>query len=172
MKQSIQLKLGQHLTMTPQLQQAIRLLQLSALELNVEIQDALESNMMLEPAEEGADAPDAEASANDSDDAEFEAAFEVGGGDPADQETQAQQHDIPEELPVDSNWDEIYDGMPASAPRSQASEESLGDFERDSSAGESLSEHMMWQLNLTPITENDRVRAIAVIDARHRVGYQ
>ena len=47
MKQSLQLKLGQHLTMTPQLQQAIRLLQLSAMELSVEIQEALESNMML-----------------------------------------------------------------------------------------------------------------------------
>ena len=42
MKQSIQLKLGQHLTMTPQLQQAIRLLQLSSLELTAEVQDALD----------------------------------------------------------------------------------------------------------------------------------
>ena len=52
MKQSIQLRLGQHLTMTPQLQQAIRLLQLSTLELREEIQDALDSNLMLENAEE------------------------------------------------------------------------------------------------------------------------
>ena len=44
MKQSLQLKIGQHLTMTPQLQQAIRLLQLSSLELKTEVQDALESN--------------------------------------------------------------------------------------------------------------------------------
>jgi RNA polymerase sigma-54 factor len=47
MKQSLQLKLGQHLTMTPQLQQAIRLLQLSTLELQTEIQEALETNPML-----------------------------------------------------------------------------------------------------------------------------
>ena len=51
MKQSIQLRLGQNLTMTPQLQQAIRLLQLSSLELSSEIQEALESNPMLEIAE-------------------------------------------------------------------------------------------------------------------------
>jgi len=51
MKQSIQLRLGQNLTMTPQLQQAIRLLQLSSLELSSEIQEALESNPMLEVAE-------------------------------------------------------------------------------------------------------------------------
>ncbi|MGB5339139.1 MAG: RNA polymerase factor sigma-54, partial [Gammaproteobacteria bacterium] len=48
MKQSLQLRLGQNLTMTPQLQQAIRLLQLSTLELQAEVQDALESNPMLE----------------------------------------------------------------------------------------------------------------------------
>ena len=42
MKVSLQLKLGQQLTMTPQLQQAIRLLQLSTLDLQNEIQEALE----------------------------------------------------------------------------------------------------------------------------------
>ncbi|MFB3090864.1 MAG: RNA polymerase factor sigma-54, partial [Gammaproteobacteria bacterium] len=52
MKPSLQLKIGQSLTMTPQLQQAIRLLQLSSMELQVEIQEALESNMMLESVED------------------------------------------------------------------------------------------------------------------------
>ena len=47
MKQTLTLKLGQHLTMTPQLQQAIRLLQLSTLDLQLEIQQAIESNPML-----------------------------------------------------------------------------------------------------------------------------
>src|SRR6478609_7309525 len=56
MKQSLQLKLGQQLTMTPQLQQAIRLLQLSTLDLQQEIQEALESNPMLE-IEEAFDSP-------------------------------------------------------------------------------------------------------------------
>ncbi|MEF8834307.1 MAG: RNA polymerase factor sigma-54, partial [Halofilum sp. (in: g-proteobacteria)] len=53
MKQTLQLRLGQQLTMTPQLQQAIRLLQLSSLELQTEIQATLESNPMLETDEEG-----------------------------------------------------------------------------------------------------------------------
>src|SRR5690606_22668148 len=52
MKQSLQLKLGQQLTMTPQLQQAIRLLQLSTLDLQAEIQEALDSNPMLEVTDE------------------------------------------------------------------------------------------------------------------------
>src|SRR3569832_1749667 len=57
MKQSLQLRLGQHLTMTPQLQQAIRLLQLSPLELQAEVQQALESNPLLELAEENEQVP-------------------------------------------------------------------------------------------------------------------
>ena len=48
MKQSLQLRIGQSLTMTPQLQQAIKLLQMSTLDLQQEIQQALDSNMMLE----------------------------------------------------------------------------------------------------------------------------
>ncbi len=58
LKQSLQLKLGQTLTMTPQLQQAIRLLQLPVLELNAQIQEALEENLMLE-VEDLPDAPQA-----------------------------------------------------------------------------------------------------------------
>ena len=55
MKQSLQLKLGQQLTMTPQLQQAIRLLQLSTMDLQQEIQQAIDSNPMLEVADEDND---------------------------------------------------------------------------------------------------------------------
>lgn len=56
MKQTLQLKLGQQLAMTPQMQQAIRLLQVPAIELQAEIQEALESNMMLEVVDEEPDA--------------------------------------------------------------------------------------------------------------------
>ena len=48
MKQALQLKLSQHLALTPQLQQSIRLLQLSTLELNAEIEQALQDNPLLE----------------------------------------------------------------------------------------------------------------------------
>ena len=54
-KLSLKLKLGQQLTMTPQLQQAIRLLQMPVLELNAQLQEVLETNIMLE-LEEPADA--------------------------------------------------------------------------------------------------------------------
>ena len=52
MKHSLQLKLSQHLTLTPQLQQSIRLLQLSTLELNQEIETFLQENPLLERDEE------------------------------------------------------------------------------------------------------------------------
>jgi len=52
MKHSLQLKLGQHLTLTPQLQQSIRLLQLSTLELNQELEQMLQDNPLLEREEE------------------------------------------------------------------------------------------------------------------------
>ena len=54
MKQTLQLKLTQHLTLTPQLQQSIRLLQLSTLELNAEVDRMLQENPLLE-REEGED---------------------------------------------------------------------------------------------------------------------
>ncbi|MBT8121278.1 MAG: RNA polymerase factor sigma-54, partial [Gammaproteobacteria bacterium] len=64
MKQSLQLRIGQHLTMTPQLQQAIRLLQLSTIELQTEVQEALESNPMLDEDDgSGNETPDGEATA-------------------------------------------------------------------------------------------------------------
>ena len=53
LKPSLQLRLGQTLTMTPQLQQAIRLLQLPALELQAHIRELLETNVMLEPTDDG-----------------------------------------------------------------------------------------------------------------------
>ena len=55
LKPALQLRLGQQLTMTPQLQQAIRLLQLPIVELEMEIQQALEGNVMLEQVEESAE---------------------------------------------------------------------------------------------------------------------
>ena len=52
LKPTLQLRLGQQLTMTPQLQQAIRLLQLPALELQQHVREALESNVMLESVDD------------------------------------------------------------------------------------------------------------------------
>src|SRR5271167_1887833 len=57
LKPSLQLRIGQQLTMTPQLQQAIRLLQLPSLDLQAHVRETLETNVMLEAEDEGLDAP-------------------------------------------------------------------------------------------------------------------
>ncbi|MEQ8495210.1 MAG: RNA polymerase factor sigma-54, partial [Gammaproteobacteria bacterium] len=173
MKQSLQLKLGQHLTMTPQLQQAIRLLQLSAMELSTEIQEALESNMMLEVADgdESLGDDDRREKRDDSGDAELEAPHEVGGGDPGDEDAPVAAADIPEELPVDTEWDEIYDTMLTAGGTAPAPEVDGTEYERAGSLDESLAEHLLWQLNLTPLSDTDRTIALAIVDALDRDGY-
>lgn len=153
MKQSLQLRLGQHLTMTPQLQQAIRLLQLSTLELQTEVQQALESNLMLE------EAPEEESSI-------------VGANGEADRtspEADVQPLDIPEELPVDSAWDDIYDAAPTF---SSAAEEGGGpEIENQRSIGTSLKDHLYWQIGLSHLSDTDKIIAAALIDAIDEDGY-
>ena len=164
MKHSLQLKISQSLTMTPQLQQAIRLLQLSSLELQTEIQDALESNMMLELEEEEV------ASVNGGD----------GTGEPglkpAESNVEMSEinndidaENIPEDLPVDSGWDDIYDGSAAYGRSMEPGEPVNMDFQ--DTQEQTLRDHLMWQLNLTPTTETDKVIAMAIIDALDDDGY-
>jgi len=157
MKQTLQLKMGQQLTMTPQLQQAIRLLQLSTLDLQQEIQEALESNPLLERlevddgSEERSDTPTSAVEANDQVTAE-----EVQSADA-----------IPTDLPVDTNWDEVYESGAGSTSGSSSSggDDDYNDFESYTAAGETLQDALLWQLNLTPMSEQDRMIAMTLIDS-------
>jgi RNA polymerase sigma-54 factor len=159
MKQSLQLKLGQQLTMTPQLQQAIRLLQLSTLELQQEIQEALESNPMLEMQEESDAAPANEAS-NDT-------PAKSDSNTEREQETDSPewQENIPNELPVDSNWEDVYQSSPPATASTAAGSETDFDFESRNGSTDTLQDHLRWQLNLTPMSDIDRLIALAIIDA-------
>lgn len=158
MKQSLQLKLGTQLTMTPQLQQAIRLLQLSTLDLQQEVQAALDGNPMLETETEEA-APD---SNTPEPQAQIESSAEP---DPppeqAIEERELAEGDwnqsIPDELPVDSRWDDVY----TSHNGGMEGEES--GFERNSTT-DSLQDHLRWQLNLTPLSELDKSIGENLID--------
>ena len=183
MKPSIQLRLTQHLTMTPQLQQAIRLLQLSTLDLKQEIQDALESNPLLETVEEGeirergrldtaASRSEADTGANGgSDGADDTMGPDDRDYDPrdAEPELQAVPTDLPQELPVDSAWEDIYE--PVLPPSSGARDEEATDFYAQRSAAQTLVDHLVWQLNLTRFSETDRAIATAIIDAVNDDGY-
>jgi len=172
MKQSIQLRLGQHLTMTPQLQQAIRLLQLSTLELQLEVQGVLDSNLMLEP-------DDAEASPNADSDTdsgqeqrkqnEAESSNEAPQ-DASEKEVSSTEETIPEELPVDTSWEDTYD-MGATSFSAPADSDGRDFFETHSGTGESLHEHLTWQLDLTRFSDIDRLIAQAILDSINDDGY-
>ena len=169
MKQSLQLKLGQQLTMTPQLQQAIRLLQLSTLDLQQEIQQALDSNPLLEAEEDDTFPGEGEADSR-------EQADSTGQDGPMDSQDGADElaadsdwdGNLPEELPVDTQWDDLLPS--ASAPMGAADDMPDSDFESRNTAGESLQEQLLWQLNLTRLSDTDRLIALAIIDATDENG--
>ncbi len=164
MKPSLQLKLGQHLTMTPQLQQAIRLLQLSTLELQTEIQQALEENPMLEQDEDNADsvtALETDRETNDTVEVSSETSLDMD-----------KNQEIPDDLAVDSSWEDTYDITTATAPSSQQSSDSGNDYlENQSIEGDTLSEHLIWQLQNSQFSDIDKIIAIAIIDAINDDGY-
>ncbi|MCW8194381.1 RNA polymerase factor sigma-54 [Proteobacteria bacterium 005FR1] len=169
MKQSLQLKLGQQLTMTPQLQQAIRLLQLSTLDLQQEIQEALDSNPMLEVTEESSGEGDSGQKEGDGAGEEFRAeeSAEASPTDSSERDLGEADwdSDIPNDLPVDTSWDDIYQPTSSSSSSSSAGENDDFDFESRRTTTESLFDHLTWQLNLTPMSDRDRVIAMAIVDA-------
>ncbi|WP_286717046.1 RNA polymerase factor sigma-54 [Thalassolituus sp. UBA2009] len=174
MKASLQLKMGQHLTMTPQLQQAIRLLQLSTLDLQQEIQEALDSNPMLEVEEhEHDDLPDLSRNS----DHEVSASHEVSNQDDSHNDTpeldeQWSQEQLPDDLPVDSQWEDTYQTT-ANVASGSSSNAIDDDFDYDSrhASTEDLQDHLLWQLNLTPMSDTDREIALMLIDGVDDDGY-
>jgi len=164
MKQALQLRLGQHLTMTPQLQQAIKLLQLSTLELQQEIQEALDSNLMLEVAEEGDEGNQTKSTDSNAESADAPAAED------APEQDSTQVESIPDELPVDSAWDDIYENIQTTSS-SSSYQESDRDQEIGDAGSESLQEHLRWQMHLTPFSDTDLLIADAIIDAINDDGY-
>ena len=159
MKPSLQLKMGQQLTMTPQLQQAIRLLQLSTLDLQHEIQEALESNPMLESDENTRE----ELSTNS--EGEQPVDFNERQETPAEPEQAEWAESIPNDLPIDSGWDEIYSSLPAAG-----ADEDYDPLARSRSS-ESLQDYLQWQLDLAPMSDRDRLMGIALIEATNNDGY-
>ncbi len=161
MRQSLQLRLGQQLTMTPQLQQAIRLLQLSSLDLQVEVQAVLDSNLMLEQADEPPDPPAQPETLT------TQTATENG----SETEIDATANTLPDELPVDSVWEDTYESYDGATSYSRGEEEEWDPYERYAGAGESLRDYLYWQMRLTPFGERELAVATAIIDAIDESGY-
>jgi RNA polymerase sigma-54 factor len=151
--------------MTPQLQQAIRLLQLSSIELQAEIQDALESNMMLE-AEEG----DSNERVNGESSNTVEQQANDEREDSSSDENTMERETIPDDLPVDSAWDDVYDGI-SSYRKSGAETSAYDGFENQDTSEKTLRDHLLWQLNLTPTSDTDKVIAMTIIDSLDDDGY-
>lgn len=154
MKQSLQFRLGQQLTMTPQLQQAVRLLQLSTLELNTEIQQALDSNLMLEIDETSENGAAEEGQRSES---------QEQAQDPA-----LIKETIPEDLPVDAEWSSIYDSSP---PRSSAPPDEDVDLMATTAATTTLRGHLVWQTCLASFDDRQQAVAEAIIDGIDDRGY-
>lgn len=157
LKPSLQVRLGQRLAMTPQLQQAIRLLQLSSLELKTEIQEAFESNPMLETDEDHEPENQTVESSQTKNEDDLQGI--------ADSET------LPDDLPVDMQWDDIYEPSYSPSPSHQ-SESYSGYMEaQDNMEQGSLEQHLLWQLELSSLSKQDRMVATALINGLDDSGY-
>ena len=158
MKPSLQLKFSQQLAMTPQLQQAIRLLQLSTIDLQQEIQEALDTNPLLEQ-EESESLVEKGASTDEQD--------EPTNADSIETHEALNNKELPDELPVDTTWEDVYSANTGTT--GIAFDDDLPIYQGETS--ESLQDYLHWQLQLTPFSDVDLAIATAIIDAINDQGY-
>jgi len=157
MKHSLQLKLSQHLTLTPQLQQSIRLLQLSTLELDQELDIFTQQNPFLERVESTGDT-------------ESEEAADVGGGKPDEFSTQPTSSNTANETPAEpaplteSDWDQ-------DSPWTARDDDEDSDYSSQRAEAVDLRDHLNWQLGLTSLSEHDKRIVALLIDALDEDGY-
>jgi RNA polymerase sigma-54 factor len=156
MKHSLQLKLSQHLTLTPQLQQSIRLLQLSTVELNQELERYLAENPLLERADLGP--PDQAAAPPAANGAEPEPPA------PAPEESAREEQSSLEE----QGFADEHSGTPGSQRRD---DDERDDFTQFAAAEPTLQEHLLQQVALTGLTERDKRLAELVIGHLDEDGY-
>jgi RNA polymerase sigma-54 factor len=151
LKPALQLKLGQQLTMTPQLQQAIRLLQLPVLELQAQVQEALESNVMLE--------------------AEEEEQIDLASLDqPAPQgEDDDREREAPEEVVVEMEDPWAESSTPSGDGRAQDDDDRPLEFTDE--RGRDLHQHLIWQLEVSRLDPRQVWIGEAIVDALNDDGY-
>ncbi|MEF8724153.1 MAG: RNA polymerase factor sigma-54 [Candidatus Accumulibacter phosphatis] len=160
MKPSLQLKLTQHLALTPQLQQSIRLLQLSTIELEQELEKYLLENPLLEREEEYART---EAPTNGSEEA---------AADPVAADEHAERPELSEHSEQSFSDDDAWPGDENSQHSSTASvDDEDSDYQDVQAATVSLREHLLWQLGLMTLPDRDRVLVRCLVDALDDDGY-
>lgn len=163
MKTALSIKLGQSLSMTPALQQAIKLLQMASVDLQAEIQDALDSNLMLEPDEaDGHSGGDA--STPDDSNREHANEREATSSDL----TEVIRDNIPDEPGEDFSWNDVYSGNSNNADAQQA----LYEFRQASlSAAISLQDHVLEQVRLSGLSPTEEDAAAFLLDSLDERGY-
>jgi RNA polymerase sigma-54 factor len=181
MKHSLQLKLSQHLTLTPQLQQSIRLLQLSTLELNQELERFLQENPLLEreeedgeegapatptaeaapepPPEAPSDVPPSEAPSATATESTSEDPDEVADAPEGAETTERESMD-------DSDWLDEGSYGNSGSPEGEES-----DYPQMPAGTPSLREHLLWQLNLMTLPRRDKLMAGIIVDSLDDSGY-
>ena len=163
MKQSLQLKISQSLTMTPQLQQAIKLLQLSSLDLESEIQEALESNPLLEiesPNEQSIDSSNKEPASNLS-------GTEPTSSEERDSSEAIKSDKIESEMVSDSQWEDWGYVSQSSGPKP----DDASSFDYQGETSESLRDQLIWQINMSTLSDTDRAIAMVLIDSVDESGF-
>lgn len=161
MKPALQFRLHQQLTLTPQLQQAIRLLQLSQLELEAELRQIAEGNPLLEFAEEAEDDDDTEAS--ETAEPEYQVADKSVSSDGDGETVDWSDGGGAAESPID-----FSSSSPGSSSSSSRGDD---DFEPQSAAPETLQQHLLWQLNMASLDPREYLIATVLIDALDPAGY-
>ena len=161
MKPALQLRLHQQLALTPQLQQAIRLLQLSQVELEMELREALESNPLLELTE--ADPENGEFPTQPDVVAETSGTIETAP-EPANEEVRADAQE-------DNGFDDLPDFDFERTEYGSPVPEDADGMESQDQEREDLRDHLLWQLNLTNLSPRDRAIGVAVIEAIDDDGY-
>ncbi|HMW17124.1 MAG TPA: RNA polymerase factor sigma-54 [Accumulibacter sp.] len=153
MKPSLQLKLSQHLALTPQLQQSIRLLQLSTLELEQELEKYLQTNPLLERADDFLMSPASPAGESESTTADS----------PNDDQASSTVADD------DQGW--LNQESSYSNSSGTFDDNDDNDFQDIQAATVSLREHLLKQLGLLPLSARDRVLVACLIEALDDDGY-
>ena len=153
MKHSLQLKLGQHLALTPQLQQSIRLLQLSTLELNQELEQMLQDNPLLEREDED------------------EAAYAVADAPAHTAEAEAQSTETPAPENIESEPATALDDADWNDYSTASGDDEDNDYAQGSVSGATLREHLLNQLIVSPLTLRDRTLVAALIDDLDEAGF-
>ncbi len=151
MKLSVGLKVANSLSLTPQLQQAIRLLQLSSLELEQEIQIQLDSNPLLEKIEE---------------ESLTESLTTLESKESDDLTTELNANHLPDDLPVDTEWDDVYTHQSTALATPEFEER-----EDNRQVQLSLNEHILEQVNLLHFSKIDQLIAYCIVDALDDKGF-